>query len=119
MPPPRDYRDHPEYYSQGDFRMANPATLRAALPPYTRLILGDIDNTVRAFDAVAHIGFVSIDVDYYFSALDTLEIFRKSPHVYLPWAIVYLDDVEYETHNEHCGELLAQKDFTERNPLGP
>ncbi len=45
MPPPASYRDHPELYREGDFPM-NAEGLRAALPPYARLVLGDIAATV-------------------------------------------------------------------------
>jgi hypothetical protein len=119
MPPPRDYRDHPEHYSHGDFPMQDPGALRAALPNNARLILGDIRDTVRSFQPSAPIGFVSIDVDYYSSTVEALEIFSRLPEAYLPWVIVYLDDVEYEGHNEYCGELLAAREFVDTHPLRP
>lgn len=40
MPKPKDYRDHPEYYTWGDFPMQSPDLLRAKLPPNARLMLG-------------------------------------------------------------------------------
>jgi hypothetical protein len=71
MPPPVDYRDHPEVFTVGDFPMHNPATLRGALPPYARLIIGNIADTVGTFlenlSPDSPIGFASIDVDYYSS----------------------------------------------------
>jgi hypothetical protein len=115
MPPPLDYRDHPEYYSAGDFPMER-AALAARLPPNCRVIYGDIGETVRQFrDALtpaAPIGFVSVDVDYYSSASAALGVFEDpDPRKYLPWVVVYLDDVAFDGHNQWCGELLAVEEF--------
>ena len=118
MPPPRDYRDHPEYYSRGDFPMQDPDALRAALPNNANLILGDIRDTVRSFQPSAPIGFVSIDVDYYSSTVEALEIFCGPPQN-VSWVIAYFDDVEFEGHNGHCGELLAAREFVDTHPLRP
>jgi hypothetical protein len=119
MPPPRDYRDHPEYYSRGDFPMQDPAALRAALPSNARLILGSIRDTVAAFKPRSPVGFVSIDVDYYFSSVEAMQILCGDPSLYLPWVIVYLDDVEFDGHNEYCGELLAAREFSMEHPQRP
>jgi hypothetical protein len=119
MPPPKDYRDHPEYYRQGDFPMQDPAALRALLPENAKLILGPIAETVTTFLPRAPIGFVSIDVDYYYSTVEALQILDGQPEMYLPWVIMYLDDVEFDGHNEYCGELLAAREFVETHPLRP
>lgn len=119
MPPPRDYRDHPEYYRRGDFPMQDPAALQSLLPSNAKLILGDIRATVADFVPAAPIGFVSIDVDYYFSTVEALQILAGPPELYLPSVIVYLDDVEFDGHNEYCGELLAAKEFVLAHPLRP
>ena len=119
MPAPRDYRDHPEYYRRGDFPMQNPTALRSLLPTNARLILGSICETVSAFQPSAPIGFVSMDVDYYFSTVEALQVFCGPPESYLPWVILYLDDLEFDGHNEHCGELLAAREFTQAHPLRP
>ncbi|HEX6391582.1 MAG TPA: hypothetical protein VFZ89_19110, partial [Solirubrobacteraceae bacterium] len=50
MPPPRDYRDHPELYAAGDFAM-DLDQLRAALPANVHLIIGDVAETVPGFVA--------------------------------------------------------------------
>ncbi len=119
MPPPRDFRDHPEYYRCGDFPMQDPAALQSLLPENARLILGSIRDTVAAFMPSAPIGFVSIDVDYYFSTVDALQVLCGPPDHYLPWVILYLDDLEFDGHNEYCGELLAAKEFAQKHPLRP
>jgi hypothetical protein len=79
MPPLRDYRDHPELYQPGWYPMQAPDRLQASLPSNARLILGDLASTVPAFlsdrPADAPIGFVSLDVDYYWSAVEALKCF--------------------------------------------
>ena len=49
MPAPQDYRDHPELYCQGLFAM-DIDKLRATLPTNARLILGDLDQTIKALN---------------------------------------------------------------------
>jgi hypothetical protein len=118
MPPPTSYRDHPELYQEGDFPMDQGA-LRKQLPDNAELVIGDLADTVGPFrdrvSPAAPIGFVSIDVDYYSSTVSALRVLEGAPEQYLPRAVVYLDDVEYPTHNSWCGELLAVREFNDRN----
>lgn len=120
MPAPRSYRDHPELYQEGDFPM-DAERLRRALPGNAELVLGDIADNVDAFvarlDPSAPIGYLCIDVDFYHSAKDSLRVLRGAPTLYLPRTLVYLDDVEDESHNSYCGELLAVREFNEENEL--
>jgi hypothetical protein len=115
MPAIRDYRDHPESYQPGWYPMQAPELLRAKLPTNAELILGNIADTVPAFLAAlpedAPIGFVSLDVDYYWSAVDALTVFDGPSKAYLPLITMYLDDVTFPTHNPWCGELAAVGDF--------
>jgi hypothetical protein len=114
MPAARDYRDHPEYYQKGDFQMDAEA-LRSRLPASTELILGDLAETIppflQALPRGEPIGFVSVDVDYYSSAVSALEILAGDPELYLPTTVMYLDDVIFEGHNRWQGELLAVEEF--------
>jgi hypothetical protein len=119
LPPPRDYRDHPEYYNLGDYPMLSPGSLMSCLPKNARLVLGDIHETVRRFVPSSPVAFVSIDVDYYHSAVDALRLLESSPEMYLPWVIIYLDDVDAEGHNQHSGEMLAVHEFTAHHSLRP
>jgi hypothetical protein len=120
LPPPRDYRDHPEYYCDGDYPMNHDA-LRQLLPPNAELLLGNLQDTVPTFverlTDESPIGFVSIDVDYYWSTKDALRIFAGRPENYLPTTTVYLDDVTAEGTNPWCGELLAINEFNDENEL--
>lgn len=116
MPAPQDYRDHPEYYQAGDFQM-DERRLRAALPPSATLILGDLRDTVPQFLASvrpdAPIGFVTVDVDYYWSTREALRLFCGDAQGYLPLTAVYCDDVFLDNHNSWAGELLAIREFND------
>ena len=117
MPAPRDHRDHPEYYRTGDFPM-DEAGLRDALPESATLVLGDLSDTVPQFVAGLSsdqpIGFVAVDVDYYWSAREALGVFlAPDPAAYLPLTTVYFDDIMLDDHNSWAGELLAIREFNE------
>jgi hypothetical protein len=120
MPPPKSYRDHPDLYRQGDFPM-DFARLRRALPANCQLILGELSETVGPFLASmrpdAPLGFCSIDVDYYSSAVDALAVLTGAPENYLPRVLLYLDDVHHEAHNSWCGERLAIHEFNLAQPM--
>ena len=120
MPAPRDYRDHPEYFAQGDFPCDTDALARK-LPPNARLCVGDVSRTVPDFVETitrdAPLGFVAIDVDYYWSTRECLTIFCGPPTCYLPITPVYLDDVEEEGMNPWCGEMLAVNEFNAQQRL--
>jgi hypothetical protein len=122
MPPPQSYRDHPELYQAGDFPMDH-AALQARLGPQTQLVLGPIAQSIQAFlqrdFSAAPIGFVSIDVDYYTSTVDALALLAHQAGNLLPRVIVYLDDLEYLTHNSWAGEQLAVNEFTAAHPMRP
>jgi hypothetical protein len=121
MPPPCDHRDHPEVFSEGSFPLIDRAALIRALPQNARLILGDIQETLPRFmDSLtvsSPLGFVVIDVDYYSSAKDCLKIFLGEADNYLPWMLVYLDDIGFESANPWTGELLAVREFNEENEM--
>ncbi len=121
MPPLRDYRDHPELYQPGWYPMEQPDVLRAKLPPNARLILGDISATVPEFLSAlspdSPIGFVSLDVDYYWSAMEALRLFTAMPEHYLSRVTMYCDDVCSAWHNPWCGELAAIQDFNAEHAM--
>lgn len=121
MPPLRDYRDHPELYQPGWYPMQAPDLLRAELPSNAQLILGDLASTVPAFLAAppadSPIGFVSLDVDYYWSAVEALKLFTGPAELYLPRVTLYVDDVYSVAHNPWCGEWAAINDFNSSNPM--
>ena len=115
LPPPSDYRDHPEFYHHGDYPMASREQLLARLPPNTRVIFGEVATSASGFLAgqFAPVGFVSFDLDYYSSTRDALRLLDGPPEWYLPWTVCYFDDVHFLQHNEYQGALLALKEFNE------
>jgi hypothetical protein len=119
MPAPLDYRDHPEKYFTGDFPPIDQDKLIANLPKNAKLILGDIKKSLFEIEKqiTSPIGFVSVDVDYYSSTLDCLNIFQNDTTLYLPYVLTYFDDVYDIDDNDFCGELLAIKEFNNKNTL--
>jgi hypothetical protein len=120
MPPAIDYRDMPEYFQEGDYPMDFEA-LRRSLPGRCRLLIGDVAETIPAYlasvTAEAPVGFISVDVDYYSSAVNTLKVLDGRPEQYLPLLPVYLDDVGMDGANPWNGELLAAAEFNARQPM--
>jgi hypothetical protein len=122
MPPPRDYRDHPEIYREGDFPMVDCEGLQRHLPRNTRLILGDLRDTLPVFanslSRKAPLGFVSVNVNYFSSTTEALQLLADpDPLKYLPTSIVYFADIGDWSANDWCGELLAIKEFNKHNPM--
>jgi hypothetical protein len=119
MPPPCDYRDHPEYYNEQDFPMQDQEGLRRMLPDNAQLLIGDIKQLVPDFlRSINHpIGFISIDVDYFSSAAQALRILDGRPEQYLPLVPMYFDDIEFDGHGIYAGELLAIEEFNREHAL--
>jgi hypothetical protein len=114
LPPPIDHRDLPEGFQQGDFPI-DVELVRRSLPSFAKLVIGDIKDTIPGFleqlSPNAPIGYVSVDVDYYSSAVAGLKILTGRPELYLPTVAVYLDDIGAEGSNPWTGELLAVNEF--------
>jgi hypothetical protein len=119
MPEPLNYKDHPEKYFTGDYPLVDRAALLKKLPTNATIIFGKIEDSVNDFlkNVKFPIGFVSIDVDYYYSTVDCLKVFNSFPELYLPYVFTYFDDVYNIDHNIFCGELLAIKEFNDVNTL--
>lgn len=120
LPAPKDYRDHPELWHESQFANWHPERLQAQLGASSRLIIGDVADTVPEFcDAFASvIGFVAIDLDQYVSTKSALTMFRMLPDHYLPCTPVYLDDIDdHITMNPWAGESLAISEFNTESTL--
>ena len=95
--------------------------LEASLTTRAKLVLGDIRETVGAFleaERPPPVGFVSLDVDYYSSAVAALGLFDAREEFLLPRIYCYLDDIigdDWEIMCEFVGELLAVKEFNEQH----
>ena len=87
MPPPSDYRDHPELYKEGWFPMDRDAlTQLAAVERGGRI--GPVAETIVPFVAEelgpdAPLGFAALDVDFYSSSKDALRLFDGQADAYL------------------------------------
>ncbi len=114
MPEPVDYRDHPEYYSKGDFPM-NMELLDYSIGTKAKLVIGNIENTLSDFlnglGSDSPVGYVVVDVDYYSSTKQVLDLFKAKADLFLPRVNVYFDDIFMPNHNSKCGELLAIEEF--------
>jgi hypothetical protein len=119
MPPPVDYRDHPEKYFTGDYPPVDKTALLAALPANAKIYYGPIEQTLKQAEAelTSTVGFISIDVDYYWSTKQSLDVLKWKAKRYLPSVPMYFDDVYALDHNIYCGELLAIEDFNKSNEL--
>ena len=117
MPAPLDFKDHPEYYTTGDFPM-NKSLLEQSIKGEATIIYGTIKDTISNFKKTispdAPIGFISVDVDYYSSTKEVLELFKSNAQHFLPLTYVYFDDILLPHHNDKCGELLAIKEFNDQ-----
>jgi hypothetical protein len=121
MTPPRDYRDMPFRFKQGNYKM-NVAKLEKRLVN-AKLVLGDVGKTASTFIerySPAPIAFASFDMDYYSSTMDGFRIFSSnhSDEYFLPRIFMYFDDVVGNTtslYNDFAGELAAIHDFNAQN----
>ena len=121
LPALEGYMDHPEIWHANAFVMPDPAELRAKLPPFAKLILGDVGETLPAFQAEladAPLGFVSFDVDLYSSTKRALQILQYPPACYLPGVALLFDDTHTSlTHSDWSGEAAAVREFNAENTM--
>lgn len=112
-----DYRDMPNIYARGTYRMDVDA-LKSRLKPSTRLYLGDVGKTLQGFleTRPAPIGFIAVDVDLYTSTVDTLKVLDADPALLLPRVHCYFDDIMGCSCAEFLGERLAVNEFNENHP---
>ena len=118
MPVPKSFEDHPELYKVGDYPM-DLINLKLKLDNNVELIIGDLDKTIKNFSQNVlnfPIGFISLDVDYYSSSVQALNLLDSiNSNQLLPCTYLYVDDIEEDTHNSICGELGAIASFNKNN----
>ena len=118
MPDPVDYRDMPYIWQKGFFCIDLSSVKQ--LLNRSEIILGDVGRTVREYASRkrAPIGFVSFDLDCYSSTVKAFELLTYSSDLFLPRMFCYFDDIvgdDFELHCDYTGELLAIREFNERN----
>lgn len=112
-----DYRDHPDRYVRMEYQM-DEAQLSRRLAPRTRLVLGDVVETVPKFvrdPSHPPIGFISVDLDLYSSTANALRVLDLPGTRLLHRVAMYFDDVGSSVHHQWAGELLAIREFNDRN----
>ncbi|MDQ6677953.1 MAG: hypothetical protein M3Z09_11710 [Acidobacteriota bacterium] len=114
LPSVTDPRDLPQLYCRGDYRM-DFDKLRTKLSTETRLVIGDIKQTIDDFLLSVHapVGFISFDMDLYTSTRDSLKLFRgEFPLTHcLPRVVCYFDDIMGLTFGDLNGERLAIREY--------
>ena len=119
MPEILDYRDLPFIWEKGFYKM-DVELLEARLRK-AKIILGNVKDTVKNFpqeENPAPIGFISFDLDFYSSTVEAFQLFDEPNDLFLPRVYCYFDDCigyDYELFSEFTGELLAIKEFNNKN----
>src|SRR6185436_5549281 len=91
---PRDYRDMPFIWTEGNYRMDIPALNKRL--KRAKLVLGDVEQTVTTFAKAfspAPIGFISWDLDYYSSTKNAMKLLDAPHQYFMPRTICYFDDI--------------------------
>ena len=112
-----DYRDHPDFYQEGDYSTDMDA-LRRKLMSRTELILGDVSDTLPDFienTQKVPIGFAAFDVDLYTATRDALKIFSIPGKSMLRRVPLYFDELDLDYFHKFAGEFLAIDEFNETN----
>jgi len=122
LPKPQDYRDLPNLYLESAFPM-DVEKLKKRLQR-AHLQLGLVGETVVDFISArpAPVAFVSIDLDYYSSTMDALQLLDAGPKFLLPRVHFYFDDIMGFTNSEFNGERLAIAEFNcahEKRKISP
>jgi hypothetical protein len=121
LPESNDYRDIPYIFSGGDYKM-NQEKLKKRLVS-SRLVLGDILETLLGFCPISRVGVVLCDVDYYSSTVPILDFFAENDAKFMPRVYLYFDDLPVKTFalspspagSEFQGESLAIKEFNSKS----
>jgi hypothetical protein len=113
LPPSDDPRDLLYCWPAGSFQMDIDA-LRARLGAKVRLMIGNVRQTVTAFQppANAPLGVVLFDLDLYTSTIAALKLLDVSHRLPRVWC--YFDDIFGYAENVYCdrnGERAAIKEY--------
>ncbi len=116
LPPPLDYRDMPFAWQAGFYPM-DQEKLKQRLT-MTKLVIGQVRETCGDFFAQhnpAPIGCIFMDLDFYSSTMDALQIFEGSDKYFLPRVSMYFDDIVGADMCDFTGERMAMTDFNSRS----
>jgi hypothetical protein len=114
MFPPVDYRDCPQIWIAGDYKMDFDGLQKKLYS--AKLVIGNICKTTKTFLTdynVSPIGFISVDVDQYTPTVAILDMLLEDEKYFLPIISMYFDDIANNT--EFQGESLAIKEFNAKS----
>jgi hypothetical protein len=123
MPPAVDWRDHPELWQAGQMKMPDYEALQKTLPDHCTLVIGPIEETIESFCANrmspdSPLAFISFDMDYYSSTMQSLRVMENPPDHYLPVMPIWVDDSYIHfMQSRYAGEALALRDFNGTHEL--
>ncbi len=117
LPKPKDYRDIPNTYAEGQFVM-DLEHLQKRLKK-SQLKLGLVEETIDDFirSRPAPLAFFSIDLDYYHATMAALRSLDATSDLLLPRIWCYFDDIMGPTKSEFTGERLAISDFNSTHEM--
>jgi hypothetical protein len=122
LPEPEDYRDLPYIWKAGFYRMDQEALKRKL--SRSKLVLGNVKDTVPSFvadHAPAQIGAVFLDLDFWSSTRDALDLFKGPAETMLPRVFCYCDDVISAEGggilSDDVGQLRAIADYNAGHEL--
>jgi len=118
LPAPKDYRDHPEIFQEGDYPMQDINRLQQELDGRANLVIGDIreiKSLEQFFVGDRPLAFASVDVDLYSSSKAVLKLIADLDFTFLlPTVALHFDDVWSNWGlNRFAGELLAIEEINE------
>lgn len=120
MPESESYKDLPDAFPAGTYK-TDVKALQSSLDENTKLIIGDVKDTVRPFIKLLSpqrpIGFIVFDLDLYYSTKAALEICKSDATYFLPYIWTYFDNIVTPRINSKLGELLAIEEFNKENEL--
>jgi len=120
LPSLESERDLPYWFQPGQYKM-NIDQLNKTLTR-SKLILGNVKDTTSSFFEKYDpwpIGFVSNDLDFYSSTVDSFKIFEADKKYLMPRMHLYFDDIvgsNIEMYGPINGELMAINDFNKLSP---
>jgi hypothetical protein len=121
LPALTGYMDQPELWHHLAFKMPDPDEIRAALPSFASLIIGDIGETIGTLEPKlkdAPLGFIGFDMDLYTPTKRGLRILKFGPECYMPAVPTIFDNSHTVlSSGDWCGEAAAVREFNEVNTL--
>lgn len=122
LPAPKDYRDMPNIWQDGFYRM-DIDRLKGRLRN-AELYLGEVRNEIEKFltdDRWPPVGALFFDLDFYSSTTDSFRIFDLPAERILPRVFCYFDDIIHGDPisgiNDFTGQCLAIDEYNQKRNI--